>query len=292
MELRTLPPDAQDKFWKWKRPEEYLGIAKFKKSDLNFLPREDMFLNWGGHVDGSNRNNIITNYYLEDLGRKIELADNGIPVDNAEYVRVETYSKMVWLFKEYLERGFVNPVGVHYRKDKNGHFKWEIHPGGTRQVALEYLHPADEPIYGMTFNTYGAECDFVKIFNSIEEVYDFYAEKGTNMHFGLVAEMGTLIPHICTDTDLMQNSVVKTHYDISEVAQNYRFQIHPMIQKFLGSEITGNITSKKSIVVDLNVDQFNRMKEKKQKQIAVKAMALLPTQTNWDDGILRITRNE
>lgn len=104
----------------------------------------------------------------------------------------ELYLKLCWLSDILITNGkFDNALGCHYNPKSGIHV---IHPGGTRQRAF-CLFPSSK-VEVLYFNTTGKQFDFL---NNLEKVsIDTMISRG--WFFNVVADHGSLIPHMMKDT--------------------------------------------------------------------------------------------
>lgn len=185
MILDTLPKEHThlDLFFNYKRDTEYLGISKFYKNELDFgtfsyLPR------------------LIDNFFTK--GIYIDDIDILFNEDNELFrEHFEGYTKLCWLAYEFIENNynFKNLIGVHYNPQKK---LWNIHPGGSRQIVLNYFGP--EIIKAITFNTGGIDKDFDIIFENKSKMTEYFNKK---IMFICTAENGSIIPHIHFDQEIL-----------------------------------------------------------------------------------------
>lgn len=204
MILKTLPEvrNHADLFFGYKDDDEFIGVINLDKSDLDFdtvkSSKADIehFFNSGIdlEVDWKNLNHQTEEYrnYQHSL---------------------ENYVKAVWLTYDYIKNGgFKNPIGAHWNPREN---VWNIHPGGSRQKILYFFN--DGAIKVLGFNTGGKSVTFLKIFNNIQQLKDYY--NTSDIHLVIVADHGSLIPHIHFDQSMILRRVEDT---CSEIKNFYK----------------------------------------------------------------------
>lgn len=180
--LKTLPvsnEEAWNMLFKYKHPNENLGIVHLKKKDFYYsapylYDSIRTFLNEGRTLEYSK----ILDYYHNNDVKKYQ-------------IKSETFSKLHWLLRDFLrQEKFDNPIGALWNPD---HSKFNIHPGATRHIIIEnfYTLPTVETL---CFNTGGKKVKFDTIFNSYSEIQEYF--KGRELAIGLSADKGSLIPHI------------------------------------------------------------------------------------------------
>jgi hypothetical protein len=185
MILDTLPKEHThlDLFFNYKRDTEYLGISKFYKNELDFgtfsylLRLIDNFFTKGIYIDD------------------IDILFN----EDKELFRehFEGYTKLCWLAYEFIENNynFKNLIGVHYNPQKK---LWNIHPGSSRQIVLNYFGP--DTIEAVAFNTGGIEKEFDIIFENKTQLKKYFQKDFT---FVCCAEYGSIIPHLHLDQGIL-----------------------------------------------------------------------------------------
>lgn len=124
---------------------------------------------------------------------------------------LENWPKIVWLAKEYFSVGFRNPMGGHYnpRIRKN-----VIHPGGCRQKIIDFF--ATGTVDLIYFNTGGIRPKWLSNLSK-RRPKDLFDE-GYAIH--LVADHGSLIPHVMKDLGLIPHGKKKTHFEIQKMLSN------------------------------------------------------------------------
>lgn len=196
------PLACQDKhdilFFKHKHPYEDLGLAYIDKTDINF--QQDTLL-----MDV--KNFFCKGVFTENLdGIVKENIHAQIPNDKINNYRknIEAYVKLAWLTHEYLNSGcnFVNPVGAIFDPIQK---KWEIHPGGSRQLVYKMFGKRNK-IFSLAFNTGGKKIDFIKKFHNRDELRQYFSDR--HIYFVVCAEWGTLIPHVHFDQPLLTNNII------------------------------------------------------------------------------------
>lgn len=121
--------------------------------------------------------------------------------DHPPDVSTEMLAKVLWLATEYLDndKKYTNPMCAHYNPTLKDNI---VHPGGMRKKLLKMYNHADDNVEMFYFNTGGfyyddhmKDLEIKKYRNLMETVFH-----GGTMG-SLVAEHGTLIPHIFVGSD-------------------------------------------------------------------------------------------
>jgi hypothetical protein len=190
-----------DLFFKYKKNNEFLGIAEFNKHKLDFgtfsyLP------------------NLVDNFFRE--GMFINDIETLFYEDNDKFRNCfEGYTKLCWLAYEYIqnEYKFSNPIGVHYNPTNK---IWNIHPGGSRQVILNYF--GNDIIETIAFNTGGIKQEFKIIFNDKDSLEDYFINK--DFFVVCVADKGSIIPHVHFDQNELSIQTLKWAKKVQEFWKN------------------------------------------------------------------------
>lgn len=244
MILDVLPKEHThlDLFFDYKKDNEYLGISKFHKDDLDFgtfsyLPRQiDNFFTEGIHIKD------IDTLFYEDKQRFRDY--------------IEGYTKLCWLAYEYIEDKytFKNLIGVHYNpRTKN----WDIHPGGSRQIVLNYFGP--DVIEAIAFNTGGIPRDFDHVFKNKEDLQKYFQK---DFMFVCSADHGSIIPHIHYDQGILSIKTLEWAKKVQEFWRNTNAvgSVHEMV--------TQHNSKNKEVTLRLRLENNNDL---------IKGLILLPS---------------
>lgn len=235
--LKTLPVDsteAWELFFKYKHRNENLGIAYLKPEELHFdglffYDSIRTYLNEGINLPYKD----LYKYYKEN--------------DIFNYqMKGEMFTKLHWLLSDYIDKGsFDNPVGALWNPDLQ---KFNIHPGGTRQIILENFNTY-EKIKTLCFTTNGKEVDFDIIFNSLDELQNYFPDRSITM--GLSAAKGSLIPHVHFNENKNVGTVEKYHLKLKKF-----FDTHTLHANFdLGQwGYRDDSVDKKNVVIYIDPD--------------------------------------
>jgi hypothetical protein len=174
---------------------ESLFRGKISKKLLKFTPAEYTY-------------SRIEKYFLEK--KYLEVVQEN-ELDRGNNRDLEDFIKLCWLTDEYLTNGFNNPINVHYnpRIKKN-----VIHPGGSRNQIINLFQTS--PVDCLYFNTGGVYFDWMKDFKKI----DIKNLIGTNdldlSYVALVADHGSIIPHIHLQANTIPSGIFKFYNVIKE----------------------------------------------------------------------------
>jgi hypothetical protein len=139
----------------------------------------------------------------------------------------ELLCKALWLVTEYLDSGctFSNAMCAHYNPRLRDNI---IHPGGLRKKLLKMYNQDDDDIKMFYFNTGGFYHDRTMCDLERYDFRDLKADvfKGYRANGSLVADHGTLIPHIYVGSDviydrqyefldMIQDRIVRPDFNIS-----------------------------------------------------------------------------
>lgn len=276
--LRPLPIKSCE-FWNLKREEEHIGLAYLYKDQLEYNYRTKDFLN-----------KILIPYFKEG----IQVDDLGEHTSNHDDMlfyqfNVEPFAKTLWLTDEFLkgDMSFRNPIGVHWQPesseipDDDG--TWQIHPGGNRQMVIYYFHPEDKPVEVMLFNTCGKEVEFERTFDSYDELTHFYVEeRKSSPFFVLVAEEGTVIPHMLTEINDIHPNGAKYHYHMREWFFTTELTANFNIEEYVGEYKKHDIKRRTHIRVDYENFEDN----------ITRAMLVAPIRDNYEGNGFTITTTE
>jgi len=149
---------------------------------------------------------------------------------------MELFAKFVWLFNEHRNKGFYNPIGVHYNPRAQTHV---IHPGGCRNKVLKLFH--EGPIYSIYFTTNNYFEPW------LTDLTPVTIEQFNNQHPGtlvLVPDHGALIPHFLVDTNIIPDGIITWHKKIQSrleslsIKTNVRLRwLEPWVRKNANVEI-------------------------------------------------------
>lgn len=170
------------------------------------------------HISFDNSFAIIDNIESYFSNKKYEIDIDSL---NDEDNELESFAKLVWLTSEYLSVGFREPLGIHYnpRLDINA-----IHSGGIRNQVLRLFH--EGKVECLYFNTGGVQFQWMECMTPVD-ILD-YASK-IDVDVAVVADHGSLIPHIRTRNITERESVAETHKKIQEVL-NGDFRVYSNVK--------------------------------------------------------------
>jgi hypothetical protein len=192
---KTIADDrngSRELFFKYKHQDEELGIATLLKSDI--------VLHEGGFF-----NQAIKNWFRRGIIQSAEQLQSKGTASWRLYG--EEYTKAVWLTKIFLTEGFKYYMGAHFSPRIR---KWHIHPGGNRfRVWCLFDNKKDHDF--LVFNNSGHDINFKLTFKSIEELEDYVKEPAS---VALVADHGSLIPHIHFGQKELHDTTAKKHEEL------------------------------------------------------------------------------
>jgi hypothetical protein len=170
-------------FYQYKKPDEELYIGEIDTSNLELMPVSYIM-------------SRINYYFL----RK-QYLDESVPDD----ITKRLLPKICWLTDSLFKTGFEHPIAVHYnpRIQKN-----VIHPGSIRGVVIR-LFQNNSNVKCLYFNTGGVKFDYVdslQVFTKEELL-----KHKDNIEIELVADHGSIIPHINLDVTSVKKNVSKWH---------------------------------------------------------------------------------
>lgn len=184
-------------FHRYKRPSEHLYIGDIDKDRL-LLKDSSLLLR------------AITPYFLH------KHYENETAVDD-HYLKL--FPKVCWLTDSLYKVGFKFPISVHYnpRIQQN-----VIHPGSIRNHIIK-LFQETPPVKCLYFNTGGVEFDFIKELKIFTK--EDLLEYKDILEIELVADHGSIIPHINLDPQSVKPNVVKWQEFIFRRLINATFSI-------------------------------------------------------------------
>lgn len=128
-------------------------------------------------------------------------------IDKGYNRNLEDFAKLCWLTDEFFNNGFKNPICVHYNPRIMANV---IHPGGSRNQILN-LFNKDDHVLCVYFNTGGV------YFNWINKLEKINIRNLSNVnHIALVADHGSIIPHIHFEMNIIKSGVFKYQEIIRE----------------------------------------------------------------------------
>lgn len=197
-------------------------------------PNEDLYF---GTINLDNFNLPSFEYIYSDIENYINVGiDMNLDLDNITTTslgwQLDSFIKLCWLTEEHLNNRLSNPLGAHYnpRLEKN-----IIHPGGSRQKILKLWDVEKFQFY--YFNTTGIQFDWMselKIVNVPAVCY-----------FVLVADHGSLIPHVHFDQPLITRNVPRYHEVIRKRIKQMKLSVknssYDFLEKFDNEEKTNPV---------------------------------------------------
>lgn len=238
MILKTLPEirNHADLFFNYKDDDEFIGVLNLNKSDLDFDTVE-------------NSKADIENFFNGGLDLEVDWKNLNHQTDeyrNYQH-KLENYVKAVWLTYDYINGGgFKNPIGAHWNPREE---VWNIHPGGSRQKILYFFN--DKSIEVLGFNTGGKAVAFSKMFNNLQEIKDHYGT--TDVHLVIVADHGSLIPHVHFDQSMILRNVedtcneIKDFYKSTIIKSNFDIESWGYKAPATGHQITVTVDNPSSV---------------------------------------------
>lgn len=248
MILNTLPKEEThlDLFYEYKRDDEFLGIAKFHKDELDFgtfsyLPQ------------------LINNFFTE--GIHIKDIDTLFYKDKHRFRDyIEGYTKLCWLAYEFIENNykFKNIIGVHYNPQTK---IWNIHPGGSRQIILNYF--GSDVIDAVAFNTGGMHKEFNRVFKNKNDLQKYFQK---DFMFVCTADHGSIIPHVHLDQDILSIKTLEWSKKVQDFWKNTNVigSVHEMITQYNSKD--------KETTLRLRLENNNDL---------IKGLILLPSYKNF-----------
>jgi hypothetical protein len=183
-ELHPLPIQPQyerlDLFFKYKRPSEDIYIGSISK-------HENLLFEGVGEVKQQ-----FNRYFNEKLYLQA--------ADERSDVSIKLFPKMCWLSRSYYNTGFKYPVCIHYnpRIQKN-----VMHPGSTRNYIINLFHKLND-INCLYYNTSGVQFEFM---NQMKKMTRSDFDKCPDLHFNLVMDHCSMIPHINLDRQAVRDNI-------------------------------------------------------------------------------------
>lgn len=195
--LETIPVFGTEErinfFYNYKRDSEKLYIGNVSK-DILLLKKTDSLL--------KSINDYFLNKYFEDPS---------IVND----VRKRLFPKICWLTDSYFKHGFKKPLSVHYNPRTRQHV---IHPGSVRSQIVHLFHQGSS-VNCLYFNTGGVKFDFIYSLGVFSKG-DLLLNKD-NLEIELVADHGSIIPHINLDvTSVKSNATMWQDFISKRLASN------------------------------------------------------------------------
>lgn len=212
----TMPADlflpvAEEHFW---RPGESLWYGTMKVEDLEMHTEEFTniyheligFFNHDRTITWDHENNRYQNHMPENWRPIWGTPEITTAPDYPPDMCTELLCKAMWLVTEYLDNNkmFDNPMCAHYNPPRSDNI---IHPGGFRRKLLKMYNNHGDDVEMFYFNTLGfyheeSMKDLVRY-----DYPDLKAEvfKGYQANGSLVAEHGTMIPHIYVGSEVIFN---------------------------------------------------------------------------------------
>lgn len=203
----TMLSHCESELW---RDGESLWVGTIKKGHLEFTNPEDPW-------------SKISEFFKKGLHRSLDLnyqAKFGTGSEGMPDISVELLPKMAWLAHEYIlnDLKFDNPMCTHYDPRKNDNI---IHPGGMRKVIMELYAPPHSPVDVFYFNTGGfynhKVMEDLELIDS-QALRDRYFDGGT-ITGCLVADHGTLVPHLMVGSGVIHNRQQEYLTDMLRIAQ-------------------------------------------------------------------------
>lgn len=170
-------------FHQYKRPNENLFIGEIDKGNL-LLKNSNILLR-----------SIVPYFQKRQYENEKAVKDH----------KLKLFPKVCWLTDSFFKFGFQYPISVHYnpRLEQN-----VIHPGSIRNHIIK-LFQETSPVKCLYFNTGGVDFDFMKSLTLFtkEELLKYK----DNIEIELVADHGSIIPHINLDPQSVKPNVEKWH---------------------------------------------------------------------------------
>jgi hypothetical protein len=219
-------------FYKYKRDNEKLYVGTIDKDNLLLKAYSDVLLN------------SISKYVFE---KQFEFENERIVSD----FNRRLFPKVCWLADEYFKQGFKYPVSVHYnpRIQRN-----VIHPGSIRNHIIK-LFQQEQPVKCLYFNTGGVKFEFMNSL-SVFSKGDLLEYK-ENLEIELVADHGSIIPHLNLDVTSVNPNIEKWHGFIRTRLTGQEFRVFSnkpidFLQPWYASKETASI---EIIIGDVNSDE-------------------------------------
>lgn len=170
-------------FYKYKRPTENLYIGNIDPAHLALRPMSDMY-------------DQFYKYF-----QRQQYLDETVPGD----INKRLFPKVCWLVDSLFKTGFKYPVMAHYNPRTQTNV---VHPGSIRSRVVN-LFQQNSSIKCLYFNTGGVEFDFIKDLRIFEK--DELISYVDNMEIEMIADHGSIIPHINLDVTSVHVNIKKWH---------------------------------------------------------------------------------
>jgi len=218
--LETIPifgtTERIDFFYKYKRPTENLYLGNIDKTQL-VLNTSDPLLD------------PINKYF-----RSKQHLNEHLPVELIH----RTFPKVCWLVDSFFKYGFKHPLAVHY----NPRIQQQVvHPGSIRNRVIKLFQETLD-VKCLYFNTGGAEFDFMKAMKVVTQ--DELLARKDDMEIELVADHGSIIPHVNLDVVSVKPNITKWQYFIYRRVISSSFSIFSnisLLKPWYASEQDANI---------------------------------------------------
>jgi hypothetical protein len=166
-------------FYKYKRPTENLYIGNIDLEHLALRPVSDFY-------------DRFYNYF-----HRQQYLDETVAGD----ITKRLFPKICWLADSLFKTGFKYPVMTHYNPRTQTNV---VHPGSIRSRVAN-LFQQNSTINCLYFNTGGVDFDFIKSLRVFKQ--DELLNHIDNIEIELVADHGSIIPHINLDVTSVQVNV-------------------------------------------------------------------------------------
>lgn len=202
----TLPIDSNkhyvlDVFKRSLHPNEGLYLGKIPKEELKFVNDSKIF-------------SMVHDYfYYKKYEKNLDAADADKNYDRVQ----EDFPKLCWLTDDFTKtHSFRDPIVVHYnpRTCEN-----VIHPGGTRNIIIKLFHAG--PVKCLYFNTSGVQFEWMD--NNLKLINTDRFKTEYNMSFHVVADHGSLIPHILFNSTSIPDMIAHYHLMIQSTLKTFQF---------------------------------------------------------------------
>ena len=209
----------------WKNNNQHLYRCDIKSNILStpasyrrlFESFADNYKAWFSSID-------IENYEYE-----VYIANN----PDIFYIDFENFIKLLWLCDVLLEDGkFKNPLGVAYHPYADS---FEVHPGGTRRIALHLFTPdyVDCFLFDVNKVVKSKPKNTFKNLNRVQcsELFPEYM-------IAFVPDLGTLVPHIMKGTETIATFKREYALKVKERLNNLKVKSNvriPFLRDFFSS---------------------------------------------------------
>lgn len=218
--LETIPvygtTERIDFFYKYKRATENLYLGDIDKNHI-VLKNSDPLLD-------TIKKYFRSKHYLKEI----------LPSDLTSRV----FPKVCWLVDSFFKHGFRHPLSAHYNPRIQQHV---VHPGSIRNHVIKLFHSAPN-IECLYFNTGGSEFDFMKNMRVFGK--DELLTHKDAIEIELVADHGSIIPHINLDVVSVKPNIEKWQYFIYRRLMSSSFSIFSnidILKPWYASEQDANI---------------------------------------------------